>query len=67
MNTVIYNTETGNILALVYPEQDLQVVRSNWPNTPQATLQVPDDFQLLNAIKRVQYRVDTVTRQLIPA
>ena len=67
MNTIIYNSETGNIIALVYPSQDLDAVKSNWPNVPSETLQVPDDFKLLNQIKRVQYRVDTVTRELIPA
>ena len=67
MNTIIYNTETGQILAHCMPGQDVDAVKSNWTNLSIDTLSVQDGFSLINAIRRVQWRVDPTTRQLISA
>jgi hypothetical protein len=65
MNTIIYNTQTGQILAHCVPGQDVDAVKSNWTDLPIETLPVQDGFNLVDAIHRVQWRIDPQTRQLI--
>lgn len=67
MKTIIFDTITGDILAVVNPGQNLLAVRSNWADKSTGLIEIPDDFKLLNSIRRVQYRIDTNTKQLIPS
>jgi hypothetical protein len=67
MNTIVYNKQTGDIIALVYPGQDLQSVKSNWANIELETIEIDPNIKLLNKIKRLQYRVDLNTKELISA
>ena len=67
MNTIIYNKQTGDIIALIYPSQDLESVKANWPDFDLETIEIDPEIKLLNKIKRVQYRVDLNTKQLIAA
>jgi len=66
MNTILFDT-TGNIQAIVVPGQDLQAVKSNWPNIELGQVEVDESIELFGIQRRFNYRVDPVTKQLINA
>lgn len=67
MQKILFDQQTGDIMALIKHDQDINAVSANWPNLNLAQLDVSEDFNLWNSYRRVNYRVDIQTNQIVPA